>query len=287
MLEVAHRVTSPESGRPLCLGAFASANVLVDEAGRVSFLGWGHPHHPAVRARMLSGLRASFVAPETSFGAEPQPGSDLTAATLFFHSFLSLGELPEPVVAAMRGEATPGHERLPALVVELMANSHAARPEDRSIPRFLDTFRRILDDLGLVPDREAFRRDLVELASSHSARAQAPRLLLGPEARWFQLEGGEIARLDRRGALRRVLTALTEAVAEQLVSPGVHSIFDAWCIADLDLAFALQRLLANGCPMPERLRAYTEAIWERPSVREFVAHSRPPHPLLNPPRRRP
>lgn len=208
MLDRAHHVTHPGTRRPLCLAVFAAANVLVSEDGRVSFLGWGHPHEPAVRARLFHALPSSFVAHEVSFGAEPQPGSDLTAAALFFHSFLHLGELQPGVVAALRGEATPGHEQLPGLVLQLLANSHAARPEDRSIPRFLGTFRLVLDDLGIVPDLERFRMELRHLV--REAREHA-RLAVGEEARWFQLGGAEVVRLDRRGPLRRVLGALVTA----------------------------------------------------------------------------
>jgi len=63
--------------------------------------------------------------------------------------------------------------------------------------------------------------------------------------------------------------------AESLVPEGAAALFGAFTIADADLALMLQRLLANGDPVPARLRAYVAAIWQRPSVREFVDHSRP------------
>jgi glutathione S-transferase len=47
-------------------------------------------------------------------------------------------------------------------------------------------------------------------------------------------------------------------------------------IADADLALMLQRLVRNGDPVPDRLRAYAERVWARPSVREFVEHPRRP-----------
>jgi hypothetical protein len=36
----------------------------------------------------------------------------------------------------------------------------------------------------------------------------------------------------------------------------------------------LQRLVANGDACPERLRAYADAIFARPSVRRWLAHTK-------------
>jgi glutathione S-transferase len=52
---------------------------------------------------------------------------------------------------------------------------------------------------------------------------------------------------------------------------GRSTIADGFSIADVDLAMMLQRMLANGDPMPEPLAAYATAIWERPSVRKWLA----------------
>lgn len=74
--------------------------------------------------------------------------------------------------------------------------------------------------------------------------------------------------------------ALAEAgalvqTAEALLSDGRTTLFDAWCIADSDFAFTLQRLNLSGHPLPAPVRAYAEAQWARPSVRAFFAHPRP------------
>jgi len=53
--------------------------------------------------------------------------------------------------------------------------------------------------------------------------------------------------------------------------------FDEFGIVDLDLAFALMRLVRSGDPVPAPVVAYAEAVWARPSVREFVEHPRPPN----------
>jgi len=61
---------------------------------------------------------------------------------------------------------------------------------------------------------------------------------------------------------------------EQLLPPGAATLFEAFSIADADLALTLQRLVHSGDPVPERLRRYAQAVWARPSVRKFVDHPR-------------
>jgi glutathione S-transferase len=67
------------------------------------------------------------------------------------------------------------------------------------------------------------------------------------------------------------------AVASRLVGDGRPTLFDAWCIADADLAFMLHRLLLNGHDVPAPVRAYAEGQWTRPSVREFTQQKRAPY----------
>jgi glutathione S-transferase len=67
------------------------------------------------------------------------------------------------------------------------------------------------------------------------------------------------------------------AVAEQVVPLDGGSLFGPWCIADTDLAMMLQRLVKTGHVMPERIRAYAVAQWQKPAVREFVDQDRPPY----------
>jgi len=62
--------------------------------------------------------------------------------------------------------------------------------------------------------------------------------------------------------------------AESLLAPGADTLVGQWCIADLDLALMLNRLVANGDPAPERLAAYVRRQWRRPSVQAWVELSR-------------
>ncbi len=73
-----------------------------------------------------------------------------------------------------------------------------------------------------------------------------------------------------QAAAERVVRA-----AEVLLAPGDAHLFGAFGIADADLALMLQRLVANGDAVPERVRAYAAGIWQRPSVREWLAKPRP------------
>jgi glutathione S-transferase len=63
-------------------------------------------------------------------------------------------------------------------------------------------------------------------------------------------------------------------VASALIREGATTLFDSFTVADADLAFMLERLIANGDEVPAHLRAFAEAQWRRPSVRSFVEHPR-------------
>jgi glutathione S-transferase len=65
------------------------------------------------------------------------------------------------------------------------------------------------------------------------------------------------------------------AVAMRLVPDGATQLFGAWSIADADLSFMLHRLISNGHDVPEKVRAFAETQWTRPSVAEFVTRQRP------------
>jgi glutathione S-transferase len=82
--------------------------------------------------------------------------------------------------------------------------------------------------------------------------------------------------------MRPVTTPLTEKgkrdaaelvrVAEQLVPPGRTTLASEWCIADVDLALALMRLIANSDPVPQRILEYALAQWGRQSVRKYLGY---------------
>lgn len=65
------------------------------------------------------------------------------------------------------------------------------------------------------------------------------------------------------------------AAAEQLLQ-GREQLFDAWSVADTDLALTLNRLILNGDAVPEGLQRYAARQWQRPAVQEWLKFERPP-----------
>lgn len=73
--------------------------------------------------------------------------------------------------------------------------------------------------------------------------------------------------------LGRTLEAISPLIVEWR-----PTLFDQWCIADLDLALFLQRLNLNGTVLPPKVKAYAEANWARPSAAKWHALPRPAEP---------
>jgi glutathione S-transferase len=60
-------------------------------------------------------------------------------------------------------------------------------------------------------------------------------------------------------------------IAAALVPDGKRFINDEFGIADVDLATMLQRLVHSGDPVPAHLADYANGIWQRPSIRKWLA----------------
>ena len=84
------------------------------------------------------------------------------------------------------------------------------------------------------------------------------------------------------GAPAPALSAVAEAAAGKLLA-AVQSLLPAgqdhlcgeWCIADVDLALMLNRLVLNGDAVPQRLADYARRQWRHPAVQRWVAFERP------------
>ena len=63
------------------------------------------------------------------------------------------------------------------------------------------------------------------------------------------------------------------AAAERLIDS--QHLFGQWSIADTDLTMMLNRLILNGDPVPERIKAYAAGQWQRPSVQQWLARHQP------------
>ena len=66
------------------------------------------------------------------------------------------------------------------------------------------------------------------------------------------------------------------AAADALLPQDGEYICEEWCIADVDLALVLNRLVLHGDEVPERLASYARRQWTRPSVQLWVNQQRPP-----------
>lgn len=74
-----------------------------------------------------------------------------------------------------------------------------------------------------------------------------------------------------RGSAEKLFSA-----AHALLGGRTGSLFGEWCIADVDLALMLNRLILHGDAVPERLIAYAAQQWQRPTVQVWVKKPRPP-----------
>ena len=71
-------------------------------------------------------------------------------------------------------------------------------------------------------------------------------------------------------AARGATQLLIEVAGELLRGGGEHLCGD-WCIADVDLALMLQRLIVHGDEVPAPLVRYAHRQWQRASVQAWVA----------------
>jgi glutathione S-transferase len=79
------------------------------------------------------------------------------------------------------------------------------------------------------------------------------------------------------GAKRPPLSADARAAAEKLffaahalLGGRSDNLFGEWCIADVDLALMLNRMILHGDAVPEGLVVYAANQWRRPSVQLWV-----------------
>ena len=129
------------------------------------------------------------------------------------------------------------------------------------------------------------------LPASVRDRARARQLMT-----WMRNEHGPLRR-ERTSELLfypalhaelRPLSPAVQRIAEDLVRVATKlgadargAVFDAFGVIDVELAFALMRLVATGYAVPAPIEAYVRTVWARPSVRDFVEHARPPNPPMN------
>ena len=202
-------------------------------------------------------------------------GETLWVSPYFFSSFVALREKTVPFdimeIDLARGAHLAADYRDGSLTARIPSLQHNGfrLSESSAIAEYLE-------DAFAMPNRpHLFPQDARE-------RARARQLMA-----WLRSDLGAIR--DERSSVfvfyrfalpplsRAALTAVDKLVrvCEQLIPVDRGPLFGSWCLADSELAFMLQRLLSNGHSLPDRLRAYADAQWERPTVRAFVEHERP------------
>jgi glutathione S-transferase len=73
-----------------------------------------------------------------------------------------------------------------------------------------------------------------------------------------------------RGSADKLFSA-----ANALLDGRSGNLFGDWCIADVDLAMMLNRLIVHGDPVPDNLVAYATQHWQRQSVQQWANKPRP------------
>ena len=145
--------------------------------------------------------------------------------------------------------------------------------ESGAIIEYLEDVFREPDYPSLFPGNiEMKGRARMVLAWIRSSRDLMPLLQERPTATMFY-ERATTPLSEKANASAEKLIE----VSEFLVPGGSENLFGAWSIADSDLSFVLHRLILNDHPVPDRIRRYAERQWSRPTVREFVDRTRPPH----------
>ena len=66
------------------------------------------------------------------------------------------------------------------------------------------------------------------------------------------------------------------AAVDGWLPEGAEHLCGPWCIADVDLALMLNRLVLAGDAVPARLAEFAARQWAHPAVQQWVAFGRPP-----------
>jgi len=147
----------------------------------------------------------------------------------------------------------------------------------------VDTFRlsessaisEYLDEAFPEPDYpRLFPRDVADRARARQVQAwlRSDLMPIRSErpADLFYFEGAaKPLSEDARFAVNKLFR-----VAGSLLKNGSENLFGEWCIADMDLAVMLYRLVFNGDEVPAKLETYVRRQWERPSVQKWVRQDR-------------
>lgn len=187
------------------------------------------------------------------------------------------------VFVALREKALP----FQVVPLDLAAgNSRTGEFAAASITQRVPT---LVDDTFTVSESSAIAEYLDEAypgarlyPSGLQARARARQVQAWLRSDLMALRQERSTEVVFRAPVDQPLSAAARAAADKLIAGasallahGGPHLFDTWCIADVDLALMLNRLVRNGDIVPPPLADYATRQWQRPSLQEWVTHDRP------------
>lgn len=187
------------------------------------------------------------------------------------------------VFVALREKALP----FQVVPLDLAAgNSRTGEFAAASITQRVPT---LVDDSFTVSESSAIAEYLDEAypgarlyPSGLQARARARQVQAWLRSDLMALRQERSTEVVFRAPVDQPLSAAARAAADKLIAGasallahGGPHLFDTWCIADVDLALMLNRLVRNGDIVPPPLADYATRQWQLPSLQEWVTHDRP------------
>ena len=187
------------------------------------------------------------------------------------------------VFVALREKAVP----FQVVPLDLAAgNSRTGEFAAASITQRVPT---LVDDTFTVSESSAIAEYLDEAypgprlyPSGLQARARARQVQAWLRSDLMALRQERSTEVVFRAPVDQPLSAAARAAADKLIAGasallahGGPHLFDTWCIADVDLALMLNRLVRNGDIVPPPLADYATRQWQLPSLQEWVTHDRP------------
>jgi glutathione S-transferase len=201
-------------------------------------------------------------------------GSDNWASPYVFSAFVTLKEKGVPFQLELISLERREHERPPYAEASITGKVPALRhgdfwvAESSAIDEYIDEAFGPPAHPRLYPDdpraRARVRMIQAWLRSDLAALRQER-----PTSSFFSGEPVKPFTPEGQAAAERLVR-----IAERALPAGASFVGGAFSPADADLALMLQRLAANRDPCPARLSTYARAIFGRPSVREWLGHTR-------------
>ena len=152
--------------------------------------------------------------------------------------------------------------RVPALV-----HGDFVLTESTAIQEYLEELFPVNEYPALYPKNSQDRARARQLQAWMRSDFQPLRAERDTEMVFFQKPHAPLSEAAQAAAAKLV------AAAERLIQGSY--LFDKWCVADLDLAMMLQRLITTGEPVPEKVAAYANAQFQRPAVQQWLAFHQP------------